>query len=237
MSMAEAYHTLELKYDGSTREGVVKAWKRLQKRWHPDKNDNSRESTERTQKLNSAKDVIIRRLEELDSHRRELERMRAGRRASTSQSPGGQGGWLQRMLRQQEEWRQARVCKLQQEEEELQARVRKMQQEEEEQQAQVRKRQEQQKQQEEMLRARVREEARVSEEMLRAVPRVRQTSAKHAALIEELFRRHRSDRDEMLRKKQKEEMLRKQQEERGQEVQAQLAQCPRSKLKKRKKDA
>ena len=76
----------------------------------------------------------------------------------------------------------------------------------------------------------------VSEEMLHAVPRVRQTSAKHAALIEELFRRHSSDRDDMLRKKQKEEMLRKQQE-REQEVQAQLAQCPRSKLKKRKKDA
>ena len=139
MSMAEAYHTLELKYDGSTREGVVKAWKRLQKRWHPDKNDNSRESTERTQKLNSAKDVIIRRLEELDSHRRELERMRAGRRASTSQSPGGQGGWLQRMRRQREEWLQAHVGKMQQEEEERQARVRKMQQEEEEHQAQVHK--------------------------------------------------------------------------------------------------
>ena len=74
------------------------------------------------------------------------------------------------------------------------------------------------------------------EEMLGAVPRVRQTSVKRAAFIEELFRRHRSDRDEMLRKIQKDEMLRKQQEEGQQEVQAQLAQCPRSKPKKRKKD-
>ena len=87
-----------------------------------------------------------------------------------------------------------------------------------------------------MLQASARDEARVREEMLREVPRVGQTSPKRAAFIEELFRRHRSDRDEMLRKKQKEEMLRKQQEEGQQEEQAQLAQCPRSKTKKRKKD-
>ena len=40
MSMAEAYQTLGLNYGGSTREDVVKAWKRLQKRWHPDMNEN-----------------------------------------------------------------------------------------------------------------------------------------------------------------------------------------------------
>ena len=124
----------------------------------------------------------------------------------------------------------------QQEEEERQARVRKLQEEEEVRQAQARKRQAQQKQQEEMLQALAKEEARVSEEMLGAVPRVRQTSPKRAVFIEELFRRHRSDRDEMLRKIQKDEMLRKQPEEGQQEVQAQLAQCPRSKPKKRKKD-
>ena len=60
-----------------------------------------------------------------------------------------------------------------------------------------------------MLQTLAKEEARVREEMLGTVPRVRQTSAKRAAFIEELFRRHRSDRDEMLRKKQKDEMASK----------------------------
>ena len=102
MSMAEAYQTLGLNYGGSTREDVVKAWKRLQKRWHPDKNDNSRESTEHTQRLNSAKDLIISRLEALDSFRRALERTQAEMMEFER---------LQRRQRQQEEERQAQERK------------------------------------------------------------------------------------------------------------------------------
>jgi len=106
MSTAVAYQTLELKYGGSvlytTREDVVKAWKRLQKRWHPDKNDNSRESTEHTQRLNSAKDLIISRLEALDSFRRALERTQAEMMEFER---------LQRRQRQQEEERQAQERK------------------------------------------------------------------------------------------------------------------------------
>jgi DnaJ domain len=60
MSMEEAYHLLELKYEASTSD-VTKAWKRLVKHWHPDKNGNSLESKEHTQKLNSAKDLLLAR--------------------------------------------------------------------------------------------------------------------------------------------------------------------------------
>ena len=102
MSMAEAYQTLGLNYGGSTLEDVVKAWKRLQKRWHPDKNDNSRESTEHTQRLNSAKDLIISRLEALDSFRRAMERTQAEMMEFER---------LQRRKRQQEEERQAQERK------------------------------------------------------------------------------------------------------------------------------
>ena len=83
----------------------MKAWKRLQKRWHPDKNDNSRESTEHTQRLNSAKDLIISRLEALDSFRRDV------RALEERQAKMREFERLQRRQRQQKEERQAQERK------------------------------------------------------------------------------------------------------------------------------
>ena len=58
MSVEEAYHTLGLRY-GAPEEDVKRAWKRLVLEWHPDKNGNSVESKERTQRLVSAKELLL----------------------------------------------------------------------------------------------------------------------------------------------------------------------------------
>ena len=58
MSVEEAYRTLGLRY-GAPEEDVKRAWKRLVLEWHPDKNGNSVESNERTQRLVSAKELLL----------------------------------------------------------------------------------------------------------------------------------------------------------------------------------
>ena len=157
MSMAEAYQTLGLNYGGSTREDVVKAWKRLQKRWHPDKNDNSRESTEHTQRLNSAKDLIISRLEALDSFRRAMERTQAEMMEFER---------LQRRQRQQEEERQAQERKRREESKQEEEKLRR-QREHQAALAQDLKRREESKQEEEKLRREREHQAALAQDLKR----------------------------------------------------------------------
>jgi DnaJ family protein A protein 2 len=59
------YDRLEISPNASDNE-IKKAFMRLSKVWHPDKNDNSEESTKKFQELNEAKEIL------LDSQKREL---------------------------------------------------------------------------------------------------------------------------------------------------------------------
>ena len=60
MFKADAYHTLRLQYGAPAGE-VTRAWKQMVLECHPDKNGNSVESNEHTQRLNAAKDMLLTR--------------------------------------------------------------------------------------------------------------------------------------------------------------------------------
>jgi curved DNA-binding protein CbpA len=231
MSVSEAYQTLELKNGASTSD-VTKAWKRLQKHWHPDKNNNSFESTEHTKRLNSAKDLLMKRAETHDPFdaawwaqdwihkaQEELKQREESLRQQQEQQ--------ERFRKAQEEHKQQEERMRQQREKQL-ALLRKQ---KEEWKREQRKRQEEHKQQlveekalflqqvEEIKR----EERRKDEELKQLEERLRQQWEE-----QELFRKQKEEMEREQRKQQEEKererlVQAEKAKERGEQVKAQMA--------------
>ena len=211
ITAAAAYAVLGLPF-GVPRSDVKAAYRRLVRRWHPDHNNASAESTRVTQMLNDAREVLLlpdqaavtRLLEEVlrqERHAREMERIRregaeACERIRREAAEAMRLRAEEAKRRREEAVRQREEAKLQREEEAK----RKHEKAERERECLRREREEEtERRRRERLEREGQRELTPSVPLLprgapRGTPRVGQTTAARAAFVESLFQRHREER-------------------------------------------
>lgn len=67
MTEHEAYSILELK-DGDSFEEIKKAYRRLALKYHPDRNQGSKDAEEKFKRINDAYEYLLEYMEEMESH-------------------------------------------------------------------------------------------------------------------------------------------------------------------------